>query len=68
MQAGGEAGLRPRSLLGSMGGVLWGSTGNAKLDNTNQKEWGFDKHHGVSTKWHTKVRFCEVKTVDNKGI
>lgn len=37
-------------LFGSLSGVLWGSWARARLVNSNQKEWGFGKHHGVLSK------------------
>ena len=53
-----EAGPGTHALLGSVGGVLWGSQARAGLDNLNQKEQG---------SWGSYVKDTQGKGPEDRG-
>lgn len=54
--AGRERGRTWGPLLGSLGGVLWGSQAKIGLVSSDQKEQGFGELRGVLSKGHTHRR------------
>lgn len=52
--AGRERGRTWGPLLGSLGGVLWGSQAKIGLVSSDQKEQGFGELRGVLSKGHTQ--------------